>query len=259
MADKPSQQSLDPSRRRFLKYTGTAIGGVVVGGVIGSAMSGGFKKNTAVPSTSPTPSGTPQEHLASDYNQAPMFFNQQQLQITEAAAERIFPKDDNGPGAAELGVAFYIDHQLASPWGVNARTYRMGPFVKGEVTQGDYLSIERHELITMGLNSLEETAKSKHSKGFVDITPEEKDAILTSMEKGEISVVNGITGKTFFNQFRTLVMEGVYSDPLYGGNKNMAGWKMRKYPGNQMSYITIIEKDQFVAMEPRSLHDHFVH
>jgi gluconate 2-dehydrogenase gamma chain len=258
LADKHTHEHTpDHSRRRFLKYTGTAIGGVVVGGVIGSAMSGGFKKDTASPSASP--SANPQASVASDFNQAPMFFNQLQLQIAEAASERIFPKDDNGPGATDLGVVFYIDHQLASPWGVNARTYRLGPFVKGEATQGDYLSIQRHELITMGLNSLEETAKNKHTKGFVDITPEEQDAILTSMEKGEISVVNGITGKTFFNLFRVLVMEGVYSDPLYGGNKNMAGWKMRKYPGNQMSYTNVIDKDQFVAMEPRSLHDHFAH
>ncbi|MNQ99892.1 Gluconate 2-dehydrogenase subunit 3 precursor [compost metagenome] len=258
MADKNTHNHTpDHSRRRFLKYTGTAIGGAVVGGVIGSAVSGGFKKDASTSTPSPTISPKPQ--AAADYNQAPMFFNQAQLQITEAAAERIFPKDESGPGATELGVAFYIDHQLASPWGVNARTYRMGPFVKGEATQGDYLSIQRHELVTMGLNSLEETAKTKHTKGFVDIKPEEQDAILTSMEKGEINVVNGVTGKTFFNLFRVLVMEGVYSDPLYGGNKNMAGWKMRKYPGNQMSYTNIIDKDQFVAMEPRSLHDHFAH
>ncbi|TVY10423.1 gluconate 2-dehydrogenase subunit 3 family protein [Paenibacillus cremeus] len=255
MADKRVDQTPDDSRRRFLKYTGTAIGGAVVGGVIGSAITGGFKKKNAAPAPSPSPA--PQAQASVDFNVAPMFFNQAQMAIAEAAAERIFPKDESGPGAAELGVAFYIDHQLASPWGVNARTYRMGPFVKGEVTQGDYLSIQRHELITMGLQSLEDTSKSKYSKSFVELAPEEQDAILTSMEKGEINVVNGVTGKTFFNQFRVLVMEGVYSDPLYGGNKNMLGWKMRKYPGNQMSYAEIMDKDQFVAMEPRSLHDHY--
>ncbi|MGG1517231.1 gluconate 2-dehydrogenase subunit 3 family protein [Paenibacillus oryzisoli] len=259
MAERPNEQAPDQSRRSFLKYTGTAIGGAVVGGVIGSAVSGGFKKSAGEPSPSPSASAAPQAQAPSDFNQAPMFFNQLQLQITEAAAERIFPKDDKYPGATDLGVAFYIDHQLASPWGVNARTYRMGPFVKGEATQGDYQSIERHELITMGLNTLEETSKTKHSKSFTELAPEEQDTILTSMEKGEINVVNGITGKTFFNLFRVLVMEGVYSDPLYGGNKNMAGWKMRKYPGNQMSYANMMDKDAFVSMEPRSLHDHFIH
>ncbi|NOU77224.1 twin-arginine translocation signal domain-containing protein [Paenibacillus sp. LMG 31458] len=255
MADKNKVSSPDHSRRRFLKYTGTAIGGVVVGGVVGSALSGGFGKKQAAPA--PAPSTAPQ--AAADYNQAPMFFNQAQLQLTEAAAERIFPKDENGPGATDLGVVFYIDHQLASPWGVNSREYRTGPFIKGEVTQGDYQNIKRNELFTMGLQSMEEACKTKYSKSFVDLTPEEKDAILTSMEKGEIMVINGITGKTFFNLFCRLTMEGVYCDPLYGGNKNMLGWKMRKYPGNQMTYASIMEKDQFVVMDPRSLHDHFAH
>ncbi|WP_333474253.1 gluconate 2-dehydrogenase subunit 3 family protein [Paenibacillus gyeongsangnamensis] len=146
---------------------------------------------------------------------------------------------------------------MASPWGYNSREYRMGPFMKGEATQGDYQSMERHEVFTMGLQAIEEASKSKYSKSFVDLANNEKDAILTSLEKGEIAVVTGVTGKTFVNLLRNLTMEGAYSDPLYGGNKNMMGWKMRKYPGNQMSYANIMDKDQFVVMEPRSLHDHF--
>lgn len=41
-----------------------------------------------------------------------MFFIPEQFAITNAAVERIFPKDDNGPGAEELLVAYFIDHQL---------------------------------------------------------------------------------------------------------------------------------------------------
>ncbi|MNI22650.1 Gluconate 2-dehydrogenase subunit 3 precursor [compost metagenome] len=252
MADRLNEQPPDGSRRKFLKYSGTAIGGVVVGGVIGSAISGGFNKKQAVPAPEPTKPSS-----AIDYNRAPMFFNQAQLQVTEAATERLYPKDDIGPGAAELGVAFYIDHQMASPWGVNAREYRVGPFLKGEATQGDYQSLLRRDLFTMGLQALEDESKKKYTKSFIELADEERDAILTSMQKGEIMVVNGAMGKSFFNLMFNLTMEGVYSDPLYGGNKNMLGWKMRKYPGNQMSYTDIMEKDQFVVMEPRSLRDHF--
>lgn len=255
MEEKDTERPSNDSRRRFLKYSGAAIGGVVVGGVLTKALTGGFTKPSETPAPAPAP-GT--EASTIDYNQAPMFFDQTQLQLTEAAAECIFPKDELGPGATELGVAFYIDHQMSSRWGVNAREYRTGPFVKGEVTQGDYQSIRRNELFTMGLQSLEDASQKKYSKGFVDLAEEEKIAILTMMEKGEIMVVNGVTGKTFFNMLRTLTIEGAYSDPLYGGNKNMLGWKMRKYPGNQMSYTQIMDKEQFVLMEPRSLRNHFV-
>jgi gluconate 2-dehydrogenase gamma chain len=250
MEEKHSERPPSDSRRRFLRYSGAAVGGVVVGGLLGRTLTDGFRKTPEAPAPV-------EAQPVEDFNQAPMFFTQAQLQITEAATERIFPKDETGPGASELGVAFFIDHQMSSPWGVNAREYRMGPFVKGEVTQGDYQSIRRHELFTMGLQAMEEASQKKYSKPFIDLADEEKNAILTMMEKGEIMVVNGITGKTFFNLLRRLTIEGVYSDPLYGGNKNMLGWKMRKYPGNQMSYTEIMEKDQFVLIEPRSLRDHF--
>lgn len=240
------------SRRRFLKYSGAAIGGVVATSVIAGCTIGGKKTETPPPVETPKP--------LADFNEAPMFFNQTQLQITEAATERLFPKDDNGPGATELAVAFYIDHQLAGQFGNNVREYRVGPFGHGEATQGDYQSIARHELFTMGLQSLDDESKKKYSgKGFTEIADADRDALLTSMQKGEITVVTGITGQTFFNLLRMMTMEGVYCDPVYGGNKNMMGWKMKKYPGNQMSYTEMIQKDEFVAMEPRSLHDHFAH
>ena len=40
---------------------------------------------------------------------------------------------------------------------------------------------------------------------------------------------------------------------MYGGNKDMAGWKMKKFPGHQMSYKDIIQKDSLVKMDPKSL------
>ncbi|TNJ65647.1 twin-arginine translocation signal domain-containing protein [Paenibacillus hemerocallicola] len=244
-----SEQRQSNSRRRFLKYSGAAIGGAVVTGVIAGCNIGGNKAGEPAPVEKQPP--------AANYNEAVMFFNQAQLQITEAAAERIFPKDELGPGATELGVAFYIDHQLAGQYGNNVREYRMGPFGHSEATQGDYQSIQRHELFTMGLQAMDDESNRKHQKGFTEITDEERDAILTSMQKGDITVVTGVTGKSFFNLLRSMTMEGVYCDPVYGGNKNMMGWKMRQYPGNQMSYTSIMEKDEFVVIEPRSLHDHF--
>ena len=57
---------------------------------------------------------------------------------------------------------------------------------------------------------------------------------------------------------RSATLEGVYSDPLYGGNINMNGWKMRDYPGNQMAYAEIIEQD-FKKIAPQSLRDHLSH
>ena len=79
----------------------------MLGGVLGYLLP---KRET--PPARPAP-----EQNDNNYNQALMFFNQEQYRITEAAVERIFPADENGPGAKELGAAFFIDHQLAGDWG----------------------------------------------------------------------------------------------------------------------------------------------
>src|ERR1700676_973910 len=45
------------------------------------------------------------------------FFTAEEALIVAAAASRIMPSDDTGPGAREAGVAIFIDRQLAAPWG----------------------------------------------------------------------------------------------------------------------------------------------
>ncbi|SFS69904.1 gluconate 2-dehydrogenase gamma chain [Paenibacillus sp. BC26] len=247
-----SKQPQDESRRRFLKYSGTALGGVVLGGVIGGLIGSNVKQTTKDEEPA-APAPTPTE--TKDYNQALMFFSQDQFLTAEAAAERIFPKDDLGPGAKELGAAFFIDHQMASAFGTNARDYMSPPFYKAEASQGYQLTFKRKELMALGLDSLNLYSNSKYQKQFVEITPEEQDAVLTAFEKDDVHL-KGVPASTFFSMFQNLTIEGVYSDPLYGGNKNMQGWKMRNYPGNQMSYSNEIEKEEFVKMKPLSLADH---
>jgi len=37
-------------------------------------------------------------------------------------------------------------------------------------------------------------------------------------------------------------MEGMFADPVYGGNRNMAGWKMIGYPGARYDYRDWVER-----------------
>ncbi|WP_341869718.1 gluconate 2-dehydrogenase subunit 3 family protein [Paenibacillus protaetiae] len=141
----------DTSRRNFLKYSGTALGGVVVGGVIGGLIGANNKKETP---SNKSNENAPGDSNNKDYNQALMYMTQEQFQTTQAAAERIFPEDDLGPGAKTLGVAYYIDHQLAGSWGINARDYMMPPFYEADADQGYQLGFKRHELFALGLAAL---------------------------------------------------------------------------------------------------------
>src|SRR5579862_6054123 len=66
------------------------------------------------------------------------FFTQPEAMIVAAAASRIFPSDETGPGAQEAGVAVYIDRQLAGPWGRDRYRYTQGPFEENAPAEFGY-------------------------------------------------------------------------------------------------------------------------
>ena len=46
----------------------------------------------------------------------------------------------------------------------------------------------------------------------------------------------------FFRLLRTHTLEGMFSDPLHGGNAGLIGWQLIGYPGPLMSYRDEIDK-----------------
>lgn len=240
------------TRRVFLKNSGLTVGGVVLGGALGSLLGGSSEpaSHHAAPAA-PALTVNPAEAL--------MFFTPEQYQLTQAAAERIYPKDDNGPGAMELNAAIYIDHQLASPWGINSKEYMAGPFYKAEETQGSQIRILRKDLFLLGLKSLDAYSSKKFESNFIDLAPEDQDLVLTDFSEGKAPDISGVKSTLFFNLLRSMTIEGVYADPVYGGNKNMEGWAMRKFPGSRMTYTQEIQKEQFVKLDPQGLNSHMSH
>jgi len=244
--EKNNLEETSNSRRSFLKNSGLALGGLVVGGAVGGLIVG----NESEKDTDKDPT------QVSNPNEALMYFYPDEFQTTVAASERIFPADDSGPGAAELNAAIYIDHQLDSQWGVNARDYRMGPWYKTESTQGDQVRLLRKDLFRLGLKRLDTYSNENFKKDFVDLEDNEQDDVLAAFEKGEAGSISGTSSTEFFKLLQKLTMEGVYADPMYGGNNKMVGWSMRKYPGTRMNYVEEIVSDKFVELKPQSLNSH---
>jgi len=58
------------------------------------------------------------------------FFDEDEARIVGAAVARIFPTDELGPGADQIGVVLYIDRQLASAYGRDRYRYTQGPLKK---------------------------------------------------------------------------------------------------------------------------------
>ncbi|CAM3239095.1 gluconate 2-dehydrogenase subunit 3 family protein [Filibacter tadaridae] len=238
------------SRRDFLKTTGIATGTLVGGGLIGGLV--GYNANKGGTGTLDKKKGN-DEHAQATNTRGLMFFtNQNEFNVLSQAVERIFPKDDLGPGAIGLGVPFFIDNQLAGNYGSNAKEYMQGPFFAGESTQGYQSKLTRAEIFKQGMASLDSEAQKRFDKRFVEIDGGQMDEVLTAFQKNEVNMI-GVSSEFFFKLLRTATLEGAYADPIYNGNINMDGWRMKGFPGHQMSYINEIESEKFVKIEPKSV------
>jgi gluconate 2-dehydrogenase gamma chain len=241
-------ETTNKSRREFLKNSGIAVGGIAVGGALGGVL-GLYGNEQEAPAETAAPQPAPQHDHALQY-----FTNRADFEKLAQATERIFPEDDNGPGAIALGVPYYIDHQLAGQWGINAKEYRQGPFYEGTPEQGYQSQLLHHQVFDHGLAALDRYSEDNYGDIFVSLGGEEQDEVLQAFENDEVQIP-GLSSSLFFELLRSLTIEGIYADPLYGGNKDMAGWKMKEYPGVQLSYTDHVEEEEFLQIEPKSLHD----
>ena len=237
----------DPGRRKFMKNSGLVIGGVAGGSLLGGLFANKFQSE---PATAPK-DDTPKKTAA----QARMFFTRySDFVVLERAVEQIYPEDHNGPGAIELGVPYFIDRQLAGPWGSNATDYRQAPF-DGTEAEAVNSRLTRGDLFLSALRKMNTLSNEQFDKTFDKIEDEQQIAILTDFEQDKVKM-DGVSSASFFQLLRITVIEGAYADPLYGGNLNMAGWKMKEFPGPVPSYANMIEEDEFIVMEPISLKDY---
>lgn len=235
-------KEVDSSRRRFMKNTGIALGGVVGGSLIGGLVTNQMKTGEKA--------STQKTELK--YEEARMFFTRfEDFVVLEQATERIFPKDANGPGAIELGVPYFIDKQMAGTWGTNSGDYRLGPYPVSNPSV-EHSSLTRGLIMITGIRKMNQLSQEQFNNTFDKSSEDQQIEILQALQNGEVEI-EGVNASSFFNLLRTLTLEGVYSDPLYGGNRDMAGWKMKEYPGAVTSYANIIESEEFVKAEPTSL------
>jgi gluconate 2-dehydrogenase gamma chain len=173
-----------------------------------------------------------------------------------AAADTIIPPDQLSPSGSDCGVANFIDRQLAGAYGTGARLYRQGPFPKGKPEQGYQLSLNPREFFRAGVASANEFTRKTYGKDFDRLNEEQRIAALKAMEEGKAEF-KGFGSAMFFNALLQITMEGFFADPIYGGNRDMASWKMVGYPGLPATYRNDIRKylGKTYDKPPRSIAD----
>ena len=159
------------------------------------------------------------------------FFTQDEALAVAALASRIFPSDDLGPGAREAGVAIYIDRQLAGPYGRDRHRYTQGPFEDGSPELGYQGSATPQEIYRQGVRPL---------IGVDRRSAVEQDKALHEIERTH-----------FFELLRSHTIEGMFCDPMHGGNIDMIGWQLVGFPGPRMSNYEEIDRHYGEAFRPK--------
>ena len=200
-------------RRHFLTFSAASIGGVLVYSLDRQA----FRLSAQ----------------ASHSLRIPLrFVSRAEGLIVAAATSRIFPSDETGPGAIEAGVVVYIDRQLAGPWGRDRYRYTQEPFEENAPAEFGYQGrATPRQVYRQGLQAL---------KGFDRLTPIEQDQKLTQIEK-----------TLFFSLLRQNTIEGMFCDPMHGGNTDMVGWQLIGFPGPRMSNYDEVDQHYGEAFRPK--------
>jgi gluconate 2-dehydrogenase gamma chain len=237
-------------RRRFLKSVGVA-GAASAMAPLGAGLAEAQSPpapaahDMAMPGMASAPAG-----------HAYRFFNDIEAKFIEAAVDTVIPHDAVGPGALEVGVAQFLDNQLSGAYGQGARLYLSGPFAEGTPTQGYQLPLTPAELYRVAIADVNDYCARTYKKRFDQLDAETRKTVLEGVEGRKIALAN-VPGATFFGMFLGNVMEGYFGDPMYGGNKNKAVWKMIGFPGASAMYADVIAeyRNKPYPVDPKGIED----
>jgi gluconate 2-dehydrogenase gamma chain len=195
----------DEARRAFLVGAAAGAGAIASVGLVGEAEAKEAKPHerhkTAAADAADAAAPAREGHGA--------FLNDDHAATVAAFAERLMPGAPGLPGARDADVVNYIDLALA----------------------GAYADLQ--DFYRRGLAQLDAHCQQSYQMSFVRLDPARQDAVIAALEEGKAAAFTWPTAQAFFNTLRTHTMEGMFADPVYGGNKDFAGWRLVGFPGAQ--------------------------
>ena len=199
----------DASRREFLRRAAVGAGTVAGAGIVPEALA-----QTREQDKKSTPETNAPPHSQSNGEGLGAFLNRDDAATVAAFTERLMPGAPGKPGARDAGVLNYIDLALAGAYGDLQEFYRRG------------------------LAQLDQYCRKTHREPFVRLSAGQQDAVITALEEDKATGFTWPSAQAFFNTLRTHTMEGMFADPVYGGNRDFAGWRLVGFPGAQAIFTS---------------------
>jgi len=159
------------------------------------------------------------------------FLNLDEAAFVEALVDHMVPADELTPKGTEIGINIYIDRALAGAWGKGERLYMQGPWQMGVPSQGYQLPLTPAQLYRAGIAATNAYCRKAYDKVFDQLDETQREEVLVGLSTGKVSFDNGLPVRVFWITVYQTVMEGMFSDPIYGGNRNKAGWRLIGFPG----------------------------
>jgi gluconate 2-dehydrogenase gamma chain len=216
----------DGARRAFLKGAAAGAGALAGTGLAPQAIPEAIAKPHERRKTAAADAAEAPAHMRASGEGHGAFFNDADAATVVAFTERLMPGAPGMPGARDADVLNYIDLALAGAYADQQDFYRRG------------------------LAQLEAFCQQAHQASFARLDAARQDAVITALEEGKAAGFTWPTAQAFFNTLRTHTMEGMFADPVYGGNKDFAGWRLVGFPGAQPLFTTadMQSKDAFTRL-----------
>jgi len=141
------------------------------------------------------------------------------------------------------GVSGDCGPMFAGPYGSARGLYMRPPFDESApANMGPQSPLTPAMRYRLSLAALDKHCTAAFAgKHYHQLTPQQQDALIHQMQSNALKL-DRVNGKAFFEQILQNTREGFFADPLYGGNRDMVGWKMVGFPGARYDYRDWIEK-----------------
>src|SRR5215831_19427663 len=204
---------------------------ILKGAVVGGAAAATTTTVIAPPAQAQQPAATPAPANATANAPGYEFLNLEEAAFIEALVDHMVPADEVSPKGTDIGINVYIDRALAGAWGKGDRLYMQGPWKLGTPSQGYQLPLTPAQLYRAGIVATNAYCRKTYGKLFDRLDEKQREEVLVGLSSGKVTFDNGPPVRVFWGTMYQTVMEGMFADPIYGGNRKKAGWKLIGFPG----------------------------